>query len=79
MKDQPNSFLKMLSLLLLLLFTSKEQSKHAGSETEKSVGWMMAEAEVKSIFIYPIKSCRGISVSEAPISSTGQYYLPACL
>ncbi|KAL7210922.1 hypothetical protein ACSBR2_013909 [Camellia fascicularis] len=28
-------------------------------------------AKVKSIFIYPIKSCRGISVSEAPLSSTG--------
>ncbi|GAB2280977.1 hypothetical protein Dimus_015594 [Dionaea muscipula] len=30
-----------------------------------------ASARVKSIFIYPIKSCRGISVSQAPISSTG--------
>lgn len=28
-------------------------------------------ARVKSIFIYPIKSCRGISLSQAPISSTG--------
>ncbi|XP_043700692.1 mitochondrial amidoxime reducing component 2 isoform X1 [Telopea speciosissima] len=28
-------------------------------------------AEVSSIFIYPIKSCRGISVSKAPIASTG--------
>ncbi|KAI7748211.1 hypothetical protein M8C21_002920 [Ambrosia artemisiifolia] len=26
---------------------------------------------VKSIFIYPIKSCKGISVSKAPLSSTG--------
>ncbi|KAI3805836.1 hypothetical protein L1987_21723 [Smallanthus sonchifolius] len=26
---------------------------------------------VKSIFIYPIKSCRGISVTKAPISPTG--------
>ncbi|XP_071720624.1 uncharacterized protein [Rutidosis leptorrhynchoides] len=32
---------------------------------------MAAEAKVKSIFLYPIKSCRGISVSEAPLSSTG--------
>ncbi|XP_047334041.1 mitochondrial amidoxime reducing component 2 [Impatiens glandulifera] len=30
-----------------------------------------AAAIVKSIFIYPIKSCRGISVSQAPISPTG--------
>ncbi|XP_031098140.1 mitochondrial amidoxime reducing component 2-like [Ipomoea triloba] len=30
-----------------------------------------AAAEVTSIFIYPIKSCRGISVSQAPISPTG--------
>ncbi|KAJ4975248.1 hypothetical protein NE237_000354 [Protea cynaroides] len=28
-------------------------------------------AEVSSIFIYPVKSCRGILVSEAPITSTG--------
>ncbi|PHT56211.1 hypothetical protein CQW23_04697 [Capsicum baccatum] len=28
-------------------------------------------AQVKSIFVYPIKSCRGISVSQAPITSTG--------
>ncbi|XP_075100639.1 uncharacterized protein LOC107802513 isoform X2 [Nicotiana tabacum] len=27
-------------------------------------------AQVKSIFIYPVKSCRGISVSEAALSST---------
>ncbi|CAA3018094.1 mitochondrial amidoxime reducing component 2-like [Olea europaea subsp. europaea] len=30
-----------------------------------------AAAKVKSIFIYPVKSCRGISVSQASISSTG--------
>ncbi|XP_059625734.1 uncharacterized protein LOC132268865 isoform X1 [Cornus florida] len=30
-----------------------------------------ATAVVTSIFIYPIKSCRGISVSVAPLSSTG--------
>lgn len=28
-------------------------------------------AEVSSIFIYPIKSCRGISVSQAPLTPTG--------
>ncbi|KAA8544705.1 hypothetical protein F0562_019448 [Nyssa sinensis] len=28
-------------------------------------------AKVTSIFIYPIKSCRGVSVSQAPITSTG--------
>uniref|UniRef100_A0A7N0UE58 MOSC domain-containing protein n=1 Tax=Kalanchoe fedtschenkoi TaxID=63787 RepID=A0A7N0UE58_KALFE len=30
-----------------------------------------AAAAVSSIFIYPIKSCRGISVSQAPITPTG--------
>lgn len=30
-----------------------------------------AAARVSSIFIYPIKSCRGISVSQAPIAPTG--------
>ncbi|KAH6774887.1 Molybdenum cofactor sulfurase family protein [Perilla frutescens var. hirtella] len=30
-----------------------------------------AEVRVKSIFVYPIKSCRGISLPQAPISSTG--------
>ncbi|KAK8941494.1 Molybdenum cofactor sulfurase [Platanthera guangdongensis] len=28
-------------------------------------------ATVTSIFVYPIKSCRGVSVPQAPISSTG--------
>ena len=28
-------------------------------------------ATVKSILIYPIKSCRGIAVPQAPITSTG--------
>ncbi|KAK6118305.1 hypothetical protein DH2020_047978 [Rehmannia glutinosa] len=30
-----------------------------------------AVATVKSILVYPIKSCRGLSLSQAPISSTG--------
>ena len=30
-------------------------------------------AKVSSIFVYPIKSCRGISVSQAPISVTGNF------
>ncbi|KAM5587036.1 mitochondrial amidoxime reducing component 2 [Rosa sericea] len=30
-----------------------------------------ATAKVSSIFIYPVKSCRGISVSESPITPTG--------
>lgn len=30
-----------------------------------------ATAKVKSIFIYPIKSCRGISVAQAPLAPTG--------
>ncbi|GFP84177.1 mitochondrial amidoxime reducing component 2 [Phtheirospermum japonicum] len=32
---------------------------------------MGSVATVKSIFVYPIKSCRGISLPQAPISSTG--------
>ncbi|OAY54394.1 hypothetical protein MANES_03G071100v8 [Manihot esculenta] len=32
---------------------------------------MEAIAKVSSIFIYPIKSCRGISVSHAPVTPTG--------
>ncbi|XP_050233622.1 uncharacterized protein LOC126682104 [Mercurialis annua] len=32
---------------------------------------MEATAKVASIFIYPIKSCRGISVSQAPLTPTG--------
>ncbi|KAL2556189.1 Molybdenum cofactor sulfurase family protein [Forsythia ovata] len=35
------------------------------------MGDSAAAAKVKSIFIYPIKSCAGISVSQAPITSTG--------
>ncbi|KMT05901.1 hypothetical protein BVRB_7g165590 [Beta vulgaris subsp. vulgaris] len=30
-----------------------------------------ASARVKTIFVYPIKSCRGISVAQAPVSPTG--------
>jgi hypothetical protein len=33
-------------------------------------------ATVKSIFIYPIKSCRGLAVSQAPITSTGAVPCP---
>ncbi|KAL3632327.1 hypothetical protein CASFOL_025311 [Castilleja foliolosa] len=32
---------------------------------------MSSVATVKSIFVYPIKSCRGLSLPQAPISSTG--------
>ncbi|KAJ6705273.1 MOLYBDENUM COFACTOR SULFURASE FAMILY PROTEIN [Salix purpurea] len=32
---------------------------------------MEATARVSSIFIYPVKSCRGISVSQAPLTPTG--------
>lgn len=32
-------------------------------------------ATVASIFIYPIKSCRGISVSQAPLTPTGKIRL----
>ena len=35
----------------------------------------MAAAKIESIFIYPIKSCRGISVSQAPICHTGMILL----
>ncbi|KAL2474684.1 Molybdenum cofactor sulfurase family protein [Abeliophyllum distichum] len=34
-------------------------------------GGAAAPAMVTSIFVYPIKSCRGIALSHAPISSTG--------
>ncbi|KAL9151415.1 hypothetical protein ABFS82_11G050200 [Erythranthe guttata] len=34
----------------------------------------VSAATVKSIFVYPIKSCRGISLPQAPISSTGFRY-----
>lgn len=30
-----------------------------------------AVARVKSIYVYPIKSCRGISVPQAPLTPTG--------
>ncbi|KAG6781281.1 hypothetical protein POTOM_014172 [Populus tomentosa] len=32
---------------------------------------MEATAKVSSIFIYPVKSCRGISLSQAPLTPTG--------
>ncbi|XP_074268944.1 uncharacterized protein LOC141592238 [Silene latifolia] len=35
------------------------------------MGEVIAAAKVKSIVIYPIKSCRGISVLQAPVTSTG--------
>ncbi|MCL7046182.1 hypothetical protein MKW94_012447 [Papaver nudicaule] len=41
-------------------------SVFGGGESEPA-----AAATVTSIFIYPIKSCKGISVPQAPISSTG--------
>ncbi|KAK9937246.1 hypothetical protein M0R45_014049 [Rubus argutus] len=31
----------------------------------------LSEVKVSSIFIYPVKSCRGISVSQAPVAPTG--------
>ncbi|KAL8463705.1 hypothetical protein ACS0TY_034379 [Phlomoides rotata] len=33
-----------------------------------------AAARVKSIMVYPIKSCRGISISQAPLTSNGRVY-----
>ncbi|KAI3858654.1 hypothetical protein MKW92_003529 [Papaver armeniacum] len=39
-----------------------------GSSSESAAP---AAATITSIFIYPIKSCKGISVPQAPISSTG--------
>jgi len=32
---------------------------------------LLAAAKVSGLFIYPIKSCRGISVSHAPLTPTG--------
>ncbi|XP_052201455.1 uncharacterized protein LOC127807551 [Diospyros lotus] len=40
-------------------------------ERERAMADALVGAEVRSIFIYPIKSCRGISVSQAPITLTG--------
>ncbi|PWA62330.1 molybdenum cofactor sulfurase family protein [Artemisia annua] len=40
-------------------------------DSRSRMGEEVAAAKVKSIFVYPIKSCRGISLSEAPLSSTG--------
>ncbi|GKV45434.1 hypothetical protein SLEP1_g52511 [Rubroshorea leprosula] len=40
-------------------------------EKQTSSSSTEAAARVSSIFIYPIKSCRGISVSQAPLSATG--------
>jgi hypothetical protein len=40
-------------------------------ESEKNREKMEATAKVSSIFIYPVKSCRGISLSQAPLTPTG--------
>ncbi|KAL6201725.1 hypothetical protein ACLB2K_025437 [Fragaria x ananassa] len=44
-----------------------EEKTEEDWKMEKAV----AEVEVSSIFIYPVKSCRGISVSQAPVTPTG--------
>ncbi|KAD1716239.1 hypothetical protein E3N88_42408 [Mikania micrantha] len=44
------------------------EEKIDGNSTGAGAG---ASPTVKSIFIYPIKSCKGISVSKAPLSPTG--------
>ncbi|KAL9997486.1 putative molybdenum cofactor sulfurtransferase [Helianthus debilis subsp. tardiflorus] len=44
-----------------------EERTHGSSATAAGGG----APTVKSIFIYPIKSCKGISVSKAPLSPTG--------
>lgn len=54
------SFLQIFSYDFLIYTLNKRMEEGAASA-----------ARVKSIFIYPIKSCRGISVSQAPISPTG--------
>jgi len=33
------------------------------------------EAKISAIFIYPIKSCRGISLSHAPLTPSGTYHI----
>jgi hypothetical protein len=38
---------------------------------QRKGGGSAEEARVKALFIYPVKSCAGISVSHAFISSTG--------
>ena len=42
-------------------------------ERMEKAGAAEAIAKVSSIFIYPVKSCRGISVSQAPLTPTGMY------
>jgi len=38
----------------------------------------ISAAKVSSLFIYPIKSCRGISVSHAPLTPTGNSSFSPC-
>lgn len=45
-----------------------EGKRDGGSAASAAAG---GAPTVKSIFIYPIKSCRGISVSQSPLSPTG--------
>ncbi|KAE8713956.1 malate dehydrogenase [Hibiscus syriacus] len=55
---------------LKIIFFPKEQGmEKTASSTEAAAA--VADAKISSIFIYPIKSCRGISVPQAPLTPTG--------
>jgi hypothetical protein len=56
----------ILLLIYLYLFIKKKKQRMAEELSSKPT------ATVSSIFIYPIKSCRGISVPQAPITPTGK-------
>jgi hypothetical protein len=35
------------------------------------------DAKVTGLFTYPVKSCRGISLSNAPLTPSGTTYIPS--
>ena len=57
---------------LAIYHQQNTQSTHTESETMAQALSSKPTARISSIFIYPIKSCRGISVSQAPITPTGK-------
>ena len=57
---------------LAIYHQQNTQSTHTESETMAQALSSKPTVRISSIFIYPIKSCRGISVSQAPITPTGK-------
>ncbi|XVF34498.1 hypothetical protein REPUB_Repub18cG0063700 [Reevesia pubescens] len=49
----------------------KTSSSSSSSSSTEAAAAAAADAKISSIFIYPIKSCRGISVPHAPLTPTG--------